>query len=394
MMESSEKVAWLSIAVNIVLVGIKASLAIYSGSIAVKADALHSLTDVLSSVIILVGIKIAKRTSPTFPYGLYKVENLVALGTSVLIAFAGYEILKEVFSGPHSPPTNIPPTIIGILATTCIAYTFSRYELQIGRQTHSPSLVADSRHILTDVLSSLVILASLAAGAVGFALDHVAAVVVVCFIARSAMGILLDSVRVLLDASLDFPTLSRIRELVLSDPKVLNINGLWARNAGRYKFIELDLSFRTEKIQQGQRISEKLAKTIQQEISQVDRVLIHYQSVAATHLTYAIPLNEDRSTVSKHFGKAPFFRMVTLTSADKTITEERIVANPHLQAEKAKGIQVAKWLVRIGTDIVLTQQDQSGRGPAYVLADGGVRMVVTSDTDADKALASAQAELQ
>ncbi|HBG19360.1 MAG TPA: hypothetical protein DDY32_08820 [Desulfobulbaceae bacterium] len=135
-MESSERVAWLSIAVNLVLAGIKAGLALFSGSIAVRADALHSLTDVLSSVIILIGIKISKRSSRAFPYGLYKVENLVDLGTSLLIVFVGYEILKEVLSGQPSLPANIPLTVTG--------------------------LVADSRHILTDVLSSLVILVALA----------------------------------------------------------------------------------------------------------------------------------------------------------------------------------------------------------------------------------------
>lgn len=160
MMETSERVAWLSIVVNLVLVGIKAGLALLSGSIAVRADALHSLTDVLSSVIILIGIKISKRSSRAFPYGLYKVENLVALGSSFLIIFAGYEILKEVLSGQLSLPTNIPLTITGIVATIVIAWLFSRYELKIGLQTSSPSLVADSRHILTDVLSSLVILAA------------------------------------------------------------------------------------------------------------------------------------------------------------------------------------------------------------------------------------------
>ncbi|OGR18162.1 MAG: hypothetical protein A2X81_09690 [Desulfobacterales bacterium GWB2_56_26] len=82
MMESSERVAWLSIAVNLVLSGIKAGLALFSGSIAVKADALHSLTDVLSSVIILIGIRISKRSSRAFPYGLYRIDNLVALGTA------------------------------------------------------------------------------------------------------------------------------------------------------------------------------------------------------------------------------------------------------------------------------------------------------------------------
>ena len=84
-MELSEKTAWLSILTNTLLVAIKATLAVFSGSLAIKADAVHSLSDVVSSIIILIGIKISKRQTRNFPYGLYKLENLVALGTSVLI---------------------------------------------------------------------------------------------------------------------------------------------------------------------------------------------------------------------------------------------------------------------------------------------------------------------
>lgn len=394
MMETSERVAWLSIIVNLVLVTIKTGLALLSGSIAVRADALHSLTDVLSSVFILIGIKISKRSSRAFPYGLYKVENLVALGTSVLIVFAGYEILKEVLSGQLSQPTNISTTITGIGATIVLAWLFSRYELKIGLQTGSPSLVADSRHILTDVLSSLVILAALTGSAIGFALDRYAAVVVVLFIGRSALAILLDSVRVLLDASLDFTTLSKIRELVLADSRVLAINELWARNAGRFKFVELDITLCVKELQKGHQISEELENRIKLEISQVDRVLIHYQPQTSKHLTYAIPLAGDKQTISDHFGEAPFFRLFSLDGTGGDVVNEHVLANPFLQEEKAKGIKVARWLLENGIDILLTHQDQSGKGPAFVLGDGGAEILLTRENDYKKALSAVQGDMR
>jgi len=79
MMETSEKVAWLSILVDLVLMDIKAALALLSSSIAVRADALPSLADGLSSVVILVGIKISKKASQAFPYGLYMAENRIKM---------------------------------------------------------------------------------------------------------------------------------------------------------------------------------------------------------------------------------------------------------------------------------------------------------------------------
>lgn len=393
-METSEKVAWLSIIYNLVLVCIKAGLALLSGSIAVRADALHSLTDVLSSVFILIGIKISKRSSRAFPYGLYKVENLVALCTSVLIVFAGYEILKEVFIGQLSMPTNIPMTITGIVLTIILAWMFSRYELKVGLQTNSPSLVADSRHILTDVLSSVVILAALAGSAIGFALDRYAAVVVVLFIGRSALTIFLDSVRVLLDASLDYATLNKIRELVLADSRVLEINELWARNAGRYKFVELDITLRVKELQKGHLISEELENRIRLKISQVDRVLIHYQPQTPQHLTYAIPIAGDKESISVHFGEAPSFRLCSLSSSKGDIVKEHVLTNPYLREDKAKGIKVAKWLLENGIDVLLTHQDQSGKGPAFVLGNAGVEILLTRETDYKKALAVVQGDMR
>jgi cation diffusion facilitator family transporter len=154
-MESSEKTAWLSIFTNLLLVGIKTAVAMISGSLAVAADAIHSLADVVSSAIILIGIKISERPAPGFPYGLYKVENLVALGTSFLILVAGYEIIKTVFVSPGRPlPSQIPLALAGVGATIVITLLFSRYELKKGRETGSPGLIADAQHIRTNMLSS------------------------------------------------------------------------------------------------------------------------------------------------------------------------------------------------------------------------------------------------
>jgi hypothetical protein len=96
-MEVSERTAWMSILTNLVLVSIKIVVTLISGSLAVKADALHSLADVVSSAVILIGIRISKQTSRSFPYGLYKVENLVALATSCVKELEkGHIISKEL----------------------------------------------------------------------------------------------------------------------------------------------------------------------------------------------------------------------------------------------------------------------------------------------------------
>ena len=386
-MEVSEKTAWMSILTNLVLVGIKSGISLISGSLAVKADALHSLADVVSACVILIGIRISKRTSRSFPYGLYKVENLVALATSLLILFAGYEIVNEVFTGPaRLLPARIPLAVGGIIATIIIAWLFSRYELKKGNETGSPSLVADARHIWTDMLSSFVILASLLSSAFGFSLDRYAAVIVVLFIGRSAAVIFLDAVRVLLDASLDHASLTRIREIVLADQRVAEINGLWARNAGRYKFVELDITLRVKELARGHIISQELENRVKLEIPKVDRVLIHYQPQQKQQLTYVIPLADNRRTIAEHFGSAVFFRMCTVLASSGEIVSDDVLENPYRDEEKGKGIKVAEWLLEKGLDVLIAHRNQTGKGPSFVLGNSGAEIILTDETEADNAL--------
>ena len=386
-MEISERTAWFSVLTNLTLVAIKSALAFLSGSLAIRADAIHSLSDVVSSGIILVGIKISLRPARGFPYGLYKVENLVSLVTALFILYAGYEICVEVFTGAPPPPSLISIAAVGIGFTLLITWLFSRYELRVGKETGSPSLVADAQHIRSDMLSSIVILVSLLGSATGMHLDRYAALIVVAFIARTALSLLLDSVRVLLDASLDNESLNRIREIVLADPRVGKIRELRGRNAGRYKFVELDLSLHVKELEKGHRITEEIAKNVKHEISNVDRVLIHYQPAPRKQLTLGIPLNEDQVTVSDHFGEAPFFRLLSFTLKNGELIAEHVLRNPYQQEEKAKGIKVAKWLLKQGLDVLIVRHDQAGKGPSYVLDNAGAEVLVTQETDAKKALA-------
>ncbi|MBN2232377.1 MAG: cation diffusion facilitator family transporter [Deltaproteobacteria bacterium] len=398
-MELSERTAWLSVLVNLMLTGIKAGLAYHSGSLAIRADALHSLADVAAATIIVAGIRLARRPSTRFPYGLYKVENLVALGVSGLIFLAGYEIAREVLAGDGSVlnPAAVPVAAGGILLTIAITFFFSRYELQRGRETASPSLKADARHVWTDMLSSMVILAALIGSRTGLPVDRWAALVVVVFIARTGFTILVDSVRVLLDASLDRAAVDRLRAIVLADPRVTAINHLWARNAGRYKFIELDLTLRVRELEAGHRVAAEIRGRLENALENVDHVLIHCQPRQRDGLTLAVPLAADRSTIAEHFGEAPAFRLRTMrqrngraptaTLPADALPVDAVRVNPYAGEEKGRGIKVANWLLEQGLDIMVVRRDLAGKGPGFVLGNAGVEILVTTETDAEKALA-------
>jgi cation diffusion facilitator family transporter len=106
-MDKGEKVALFAIGINLSLFGIKYAFSTLSGSIALKADAFHSLSDVVASSTVFVGLIIAKRKMKSFPYGLYKVENLVSVMVALAIFYAGYEIVMEATRGVAVELQNI-----------------------------------------------------------------------------------------------------------------------------------------------------------------------------------------------------------------------------------------------------------------------------------------------
>ncbi len=387
-MEKPEKVALLSIVTNLFLTGVKCLLAFISGSVALIAETIHSGTDVISSATVLAGIKISKRRSKTFPYGLYKVENFVSLIISLLIFLAGYEIAKMVFTGKGEYYLRrVPWAMAGISLTFIITYAFSRYEMKQGEKLNSPSLMADAQHIKTDMFSSLVILVGLGSYIVGFHLDRIAALIVVVFVFRSGGTIFLDAVRVLLDASIDFKTMDKVKNIILSQSHVKEVRSLLGRSSGPYKFIEAHVVMGVKDFDKAHLVSERIEQNIRQDIANVDHVIIHYEPESKEFMRYAIPLSSDKKTIFQHFGEAPYFSTVTLRTKDKYVTKEEILPNPYVKEEKRKGIYVSEWLVKNGVDVVLLKERLHGKGPEYVFSDAGVEVSLIEATSLDGVLA-------
>jgi cation diffusion facilitator family transporter len=390
-MDQSEKIGLFSVGINSSLVLIKVILAYLSGSVALVADAIHSLSDVISSATVLAGIKISKRKSTRFPYGLYKVENLVCLLSSLFIFFAGYEIVQTVlFKEESLKPEFLPYAMAGVLVTVAITFFFSRYELREGERIGSPSLIADAQHIRTDMFSSAVILCGLVGGLFHWPLDKVAALVVVVLVFRAGFTIFLDAIRVLLDASLDFESMDKVKTAILSHPQVTSIHSLRGRNSGRFKFIEADIGLRVRELERAHHVSQQIEAEISKSVPNVDRVLIHYEPEKKDIRVCAIPLQEDKMSLSDHFGEAPYYYIVQMRERDRSIIEERILTNPFKHEEKGKGLKVSNWLLQQSVDTVYNSKSLEGKGPGYVLSDADVEIVITETKQLGKILQELQ----
>jgi cation diffusion facilitator family transporter len=388
----ASRVAWASIAVNIFLTLLNLAIAAASGSLAVAAEMVHNLVDLVASVAVLAGVKISERESRAFPYGLYKVENVVAVGLAILIFFTGYEIAKEaLFAEPAVAVVN-GWMLAGVALSAVIPLGFSVYEMRVGRELNSPSLMADAQEYRVHVFSSGVVFLALIGQMIGYPVDRYAALVIVVLIAKTGWELLADGMRVLLDASLDGETLEQVRAIIEAEPTVTEVRWVVGRNAGRYRFLESDLVLRVDDLEKAHAVSQRLEKAIREQVPHLERVLIHYEPQARTHLRYAVPLAGAGGAVSEHFGESPYFALVTVRLADAKIEHQEILANPHQTVEKAKGIRVAEWLVGIKIDVVLLREDVHGKGPAYVFADAGVQIRLTQADNLAEAIAEQMEE--
>lgn len=376
------KIAGLAFLLNLILTLVKVPLAIFTGSLAITASAIDSGTDAVASLVIYGGIKLSTRKTRSFPLGLYKLENVASVTISLFIFIAGYEIVKQIFSSSDSL-VQITPISIYLLAGSSLAiFGFGQYALHVGKKTRSPVLIAEGRHRQVDVLSSIVVLVSvlfsyfdLQTDVMGISIDRIGAALILLFIAKTGGELLSDGMRVLLDASIDFPTLDKIRSLIHQESAVDEIKSLIGRNAGRYRFIQADITLTVNDLEAAHKISEAIEHRILTQIPNIEKITIHYEPRVRTHDILALPLSDKSGQISPHFGEAPYFALLHRHIDKHTIDAKKIMENPHCTVSTAKGIRVAEWLVDQKITHVGIKEDVSHKGPGYVLSSAGIKII-------------------
>ena len=376
-----------SLVVNLVLVATKLSLAFITGTLALRADAIHSLVDVFASTALILGLVISGRKSKNFPYGLYKLENLVAAIISLLLFFTAYEILTEAIRG-GTAARSYGFWVLAVMAVIILVpFLFGRYELGVGKKYNSPSLIADGSQFRADVLGSSVVFIGLLGQLLGFPLDRIAAGVVAVFIGYAAWGLLISSMRVLLDASVTHEILEKVSAIILAEPSVGTVQNIAGRNSGRFIFVEAAITMRTADLNKAHLASQKIEQAIKDAVPNIDRVLIHYEPEKKTQQRYAVTLSSRESKISEDFGKSPYFALVDVDSAKKMVIRQEIVANPYVDVEKGRGIKVAELLLTYKPDVVVSKETLAHKGPGYALNEAGTTIELTQAQSLDELLA-------
>lgn len=391
------KVAACSMGFNLLLMAGKYGLSVISGSAALRADAVHSLADVIGSGSVMAGLYFSHSRSKHFPYGLYKIENLVSLGLGLGIMFAGYELGREaavqaaVRTGGEKL-TNVPTALAGVIIFIIAMFLFSRWERSMAEKTNSPALEADSGDFYTDALASAAIVASLVASLVGLRIDWLATMVIVVFVVYTGFQITLDAVRVLLDASVDREVLNSIEEVIREQREVAEIKDLRGRNSGSFRFIQAVIVLDLTGLEAAHEVSHRIEGQVREAAQNVDNVIIHYEPLQQQEHRWAVPIEGDE--VCRHFGEAPVFLIADVRASDDRIIRQRRVKNPYTDIEHGKGIKVSEMLIDEDVDRVLVRESLRGKGPYYALQQARVRMLEIDETDIADALEAAGVDVE
>jgi len=381
---SVTRVAAYSLFLNIGMVAAKFILSNLAGSLALRADAVHSLVDVFASIALILGLAISSRKSKNFPYGLYKVENIVSVIISLLLFLTAYELALEALKGNYTAAGYEGWILLAVGFLILFPLIFGSYEVRMGKRANSPSLIADGSQFKADVLTSSLVFLALLGQRFGHPLDKYAAIIITIFIIRAGWQILVSGMRVLLDASVSADTLEKIRSLVREEPAVGTVKEVIARNSGRYLFVEVIVTLRLTDLMRAHLASQHIEEKIRREISNVDRVIVHYEPLGKSWLRYAIPLAGPEGEVGQHFGESPYFALVDIDPKQRRLQGQTVVANPHKDLPKGRGLKVAEFLLGSKPDVVLTKESLEGKGPGYVFAEAGVETALTEAEDLDQ----------
>jgi cation diffusion facilitator family transporter len=241
------RAAALSFASNLVLMGLKLSVGLIGGSVAVLSDGLDSLQDSVAAGIAYVSVSIGRRPpDPEHPYGHGRAETIAASVQALLIAAGGAFVLYRSLDRYFEPPEHIG-TLSGIavmLFAAVVNLGVASYARRIALSTGSPAIAADARHLMTNVVQAVAVLLGLAIIALTgeVRIDAVLAFGLGAYLLWIAATIMWTSVGEFLDRSLSEDELNFVEQAIMAErARVVGFHRLRARRSGQTRHMEVHL---------------------------------------------------------------------------------------------------------------------------------------------------------
>lgn len=235
------KTSILGIIVNIILVAFKAVVGLLANSIAIILDAVNNLTDAISSVVTILGTKLAnKKPDKKHPYGHGRIEYFTSVFIAALVLFAGITAMKESIEkilNPGDVDYSIVSMVI-IAVAVVVKFFFGRYVKSVGKKVNSQSLVASGEDAFMDsILSFSTLVAAILNFIWGLQLEGYLGVVIAIFIIKTAIGMLKETINSMIGERADKELTDEIKKRVNSYEEVQGAYDLTLHNYGPSKTI-------------------------------------------------------------------------------------------------------------------------------------------------------------
>lgn len=284
-----DKVSTVTIIGNMLLSVFKLMAGIVAKSNAMISDAVHSASDVFSTFVVIIGIKLAsKEADKEHPYGHERLECVAAILLAMILFLTGLaigiEALKDIFSGSYGD-LQVPGVLALAAAIVSIVskegmYWYTRY---YAVKIDSGALLADAWHHRSDALSSVGALVGIGGARLGFPImDSIASLVIFLFIVKASYDIFKDAIDKMVDHSCDDETEKRIYECVMTNKEVLGIDSLHTRIFGNKIYVDIEIMIDgSYTLIRSHEIAEEVHDSIEKNFSKIKHIMVHVNPAQA-----------------------------------------------------------------------------------------------------------------
>ena len=401
-MQPTEKAEAIAVAASVFMAAGMISVALHTNSVAVLAEGIDTCVDIVTSLAVMIGLRLAQRRSGDFPYGLYKIENLVTVAIGGLILYSAYalarEAINDLLSG-HEQINNPGVAMATMAVVAAVTGALAWNKARVGRRENSPSLLADARHSWTDAMASAGIVVGVGLDAVGVPfVDSLMALAIAAILAWSGVQLLMQAVKVLLDASLEPEVIESARTTAEAQAGVRRVVRVEGRNSGSYRFLQVAIVPQSDDLAAAETCARQVKAAIAASVQNVEAVTVELVTDQDGASVVAVLLDGDGETMAARFESAASFAAVSFDPASGH-SETVVIPTASDGDATSRPIGLAVAVAKFGADAVLVRAELPDAAPRWILDANSLRVVVRPDlrtlADAQGAVASlAQAATQ
>ena len=282
MEKTAMKVSIISIIANVVLAAFKLVAGVFAHSGAMISDAIHSASDVFSTFVVMIGIKIAsKEPDEEHPYGHELMECVAAIILATILCITGLGIGKNALSNitGNSGEMAVPGVLalIAAIVSIIVKEAMFWYTRHYAKKIDSGALMADAWHHRSDALSSIGAFIGIIFARMGYVMmDSIACLVICVFIVKAAYDIFKDAIDKMVDKSCSLEVEAEIRTIVMSVDGVKGIDSLSTRLFGNKMYVDIEIRADGEKtLNETHEIAEAVHDSIEAQFEKVKHIMVH-----------------------------------------------------------------------------------------------------------------------